>query len=298
MRALVTGGRGFAGAHLAQELTARGHDTIVLDRRDGFDVTDRDAVHHRFAALRPDVVYHLAALTHVGESWSAGHSVWRVNAEGTLNVLDAARDASVRRVVVVGSAEEYGRAADASPRIAEDAALRPQSPYAVSKVAADYLALQAWLGHGLETIRVRPFNHTGAGQSPRFVIPALAARVARAEREGTDAVVVGNLDAVRELLDVRDVARAYAALAELGAPGDVYNVCSGVGHRIGDVAERLLAMASRPLQLVVDPDLARPIDTPRLVGDPTKLAAATGWRAERPLDDTLQWVLDAARAAV
>jgi GDP-4-dehydro-6-deoxy-D-mannose reductase len=296
MRAIITGGRGFAGAHLAQELAARGNETIVLDRRDGFDVTDRDAVHHRFAALRPDVVYHLAALTHVGESWSAAHSVWRVNAEGTMNVLDAARDASVRRVIVVGSAEEYGRAAGTSPHLSEDAPLLPVSPYAVSKVAADYLALQAWLGHGLETIRVRPFNHTGAGQSPRFVIPALAARVARAERERTDAVVVGNLDAVRELLDVRDVACAYASLADNGAPGEVYNVCTGVGHRIGDVAERLLAMAARPLQLVVDPALTRPIETPRLVGDPAKLAAATGWRAEHALDATLQWVLDAARA--
>ncbi len=294
--AVITGGRGFAGTHLAHALVEHGGDAVVLDRSDGFDVTDRDAVHHRFASLRPDVVYHLAALTHVGESWSAARSVWRVNAEGTLNVLDAARDASVTRVVVIGSAEEYGRSADRSTRLTEDSELLPVSPYAVSKVAAEFLALQAWLGHGLEVVRVRPFNHTGAGQSPRFVIPALAARVARAERDGSDAVVVGNLDAVRELLDVRDVVRAYASLAELAAPGDVYNVCVGVGHRVGDLAARLLAMASRRLDLVVDPALTRPIETPRLVGDPTKLVATTGWRPEHTVDDTLQWVLDDARA--
>jgi GDP-4-dehydro-6-deoxy-D-mannose reductase len=293
--AAITGGRGFAGQHLARELVAAGQDVVLLDRSDGFDVADRAHVHDRFTGLCPQVVYHLAAFTHVGDSWQAPVETWRVNTEGTLNVLDACVAAGVGRVVVVGSAEEYGRIDPAIERVDETAELRPASPYAASKVAADYLALQAFLGEALETVRVRPFNHSGPGQSPRFLVPAVAARIASAEADGRDTIAVGNLDPVRELLDVRDVVRAYRLLAELGEPGAVYNVCSGVGRPVREPVEAMLAHSTRPLQLVVDPALVRPVDVPRLVGDPTCVHAATGWEPQIPLAQTLREVLEDAR---
>lgn len=294
-RALITGGRGFAGQHLARELAAAGDDVVLLDRSDGFDVTDRAGVRDRFIAEHPNVVYHLAAFTHVGDSWQAPVETWRVNTEGTLNVLDAAGAAGARRVVVIGSAEEYGRVDPALDQVGEDAALRPTSPYAASKVAADYLALQAWLGEQLETVRVRPFNHSGPGQAPRFLVPAVAHRIARAEADGTMTIPVGNLDPVRELLDVRDVVRAYRLLAEHGEPGGVYNVCCGEGRPVRELVDALIARSTSALQLVTDPALVRAVDVPRLVGDPSKLHAATRWEPRIPLDQTLTGVLDDAR---
>ena len=208
------------------------------------------------------------------------------NVVGTLNVLDAARAAGAGRVLVIGSAEEYGLVDSPEP-LTEDAPLRPFTPYGASKVGAGFLALQAFLGTGLETIRVRAFNHTGPGQPPRFMVPALAHRIAQTERDGGDTVAVGNLDPVREVNDVRDVVAAYRLLVLHGTPGDVYNVCSGVGVTVREVARRLLARATRPLELRVDPALARPADVPVLVGDPSKLIAATGWQPTHTLDDTL-----------
>ena len=297
MRALVTGASGFVGAYLLAHLEAEGDETVGLDRKDGLDVTDRAAVQQAFAAHRPDAVYHLAALTHVGESWGSPEAVIETNVVGTLNVLDAARASGARRALVVGSAEEYGAVAPPPHPITENEPLRPFSPYGASKVAAGFLALQAYLGTGLETIRVRAFNHTGPGQPPRFVVPALAHRIAETEAAGGDTIAVGNLDPVREVNDVRDIVRAYRLLVLRGEAGEVYNVCSGQGHEIRDIARRLLAAARRGLELRVDPELVRPVDIPVLVGDPTKLVAATGWQPRLPLDATLREMLDAARAA-
>lgn len=300
MRSVVTGGSGFAGRWLVSHLRDCGNDVVSLDRSNGdpLDVTDRDAVARRIEQHRPEVVYHLAAFTHVGDSWNEPVEVLRVNVEGTLNVLDACVAAGVRRVLVVGSAEEYGRVADADLPLREDAPLRPSTPYGASKVAAGYLALQSFLGVGLDTVRARPFNHTGPGQPPRFVVPALARRIAEAERDGHDEITVGSLDPVREMLDVRDVVRAYRMLVERGEPGEVYNVCTGRGVSIGEVAEKLVALSTRPLRLVVDPELVRPVEVPRLVGDPARITAATGWRPGHDIDSTLAAVLDAARDAI
>jgi GDP-4-dehydro-6-deoxy-D-mannose reductase len=298
VKALVTGGRGFVGRHLVAHLRASGDVVVTSDRRGrhAVDIVERDAMRDALRQHRPEVVYHLAAFTHVGRSFREPTRVLRINVEGTANVLDAARRAGVQRVVVIGSAEEYGLApADELP-LREDTALRPVSPYAASKVAASYLALQAWLGSGLETIRVRAFNHTGPGQSDLFLVPALARRVARAERESGDAVTAGSLDPIRDLSDVRDVVRAYRLLAEHGAPGEVYNVCTGAGVSVADVADRLVAHACRPLRVVQDPELVRPVDIPTLIGDPARLRAATGWKPEYSLDETLLDVLTAARA--
>jgi GDP-4-dehydro-6-deoxy-D-mannose reductase len=298
VRALVTGASGFVGGYLLAHLEAEGDDPIGLDRDDGLDITDRDSVAKIFAAHAPEVVYHLAALSHVGESWGSPQLVMETNVVGTLNVLDAARAAGVGRVLVVGSAEEYGLVDGAHGPIDEATPLRPFTPYGASKVAAGFLALQAFLGSGLETIRVRAFNHTGPGQVPRFVVPALALRIAETERAGGDHIAVGNLDPVREVNDVRDIVRAYRLLVLHGVAGDVYNVCGGVGVAVREVAHRLLALAQRPLELRVDPALARPADVPVLVGNPSKLVAATGWQPRHTLDDTLTDMLTAARTAL
>jgi GDP-4-dehydro-6-deoxy-D-mannose reductase len=297
VKVLITGGSGFVGRYLAAHCAEQGDGVVTLDRSgdEPIDITDREATHAALAKHEPEVVYHLAALSHVGDSWSDPSAVYRVNIEGTAHVLDAARAAAVRRVVVVGSAEEYGRVDAADLPLREDAPLRPTTPYGVSKIAASYLAVQAYLAYGLDVIRVRAFSHTGPGQSDRFLVPALAGRVAAAEREQRDEIRAGSLDPVRDLSDVRDVVRAYRLLAEHGTAGAVYNVCSGSGVSVREIADHLLAAARRPLRITVDPDLVRPVEVPRLVGDASRLRADTGWRPAYGLDETLAAVLEAAR---
>jgi GDP-4-dehydro-6-deoxy-D-mannose reductase len=299
MRAAVTGSSGFVGRHLVAHLRGLGDEVVTLDRtgEPPVDVTDARRVRDVLRAARPDAVYHLAALSHVGESWGAPAIVFRVNAEGTLSVLRAAADAGVERVLVVGSADEYGVVdADDLP-ITEDAAVRPVTPYGASKAAADVIALQAFVGDGLGTVRVRAFNHTGPGQSSTMLVPGLAARIAAAERLGTREISVGSLDVVRDITDVRDVVRAYRLLVEHATPGDAYNVCSGRGVSVREVAEAMVEMSDVPLDLVVDPELVRPVEAPRLIGSPAKLCAATGWQPEIPFEQTLRDVLDAVRNA-
>jgi GDP-4-dehydro-6-deoxy-D-mannose reductase len=172
------------------------------------------------------------------------------------------------------------------------------TPYGASKVAADYLALQAFLGRGLPVIRVRAFNHTGASQSERFMIPGLARRIAAAERDGRKEIPVGSLEPVRDYTDVADVVVAYRLLVERGEPGEVYNVCSGVGRSVAEVADQLLALARHAIELVPDPALLRPVEVPRLVGDNRRLREATGWAPAITFEQTLAAVLDRWRAEV
>lgn len=298
MRALVTGASGFVGPHLVAHLTGCGDEVHGTDRSTGLDIGDAAAVEHHFRTVAPEVVYHLAGDSDVGGSWSHPLATFRANAEGTLNVLEAARAAGVRRVVAIGSADVYGKVSADELPLTERSELRPTSPYAASKVAADYLALQAWLGHGLEVVRVRAFNHVGPGQSERFVAPSIAARIARNEVDGTTDVPVGNLNAHRDLTDVRDVVRAYRLLATDGVPGEAYNVCSGQTVLVGDLAARLVAMASTPMRLVTDPERFRPVDIEILCGDHTKLHAATGWQPTIALDETLADLMAECRARV
>jgi GDP-4-dehydro-6-deoxy-D-mannose reductase len=300
VRVLVTGALGFVGRHLVHHLEDQGDEVALLDRHapEPVDITDGAAVRAAIAAARPEAVYHLAGWADVGASWSDPLSVLRLNAEGTLNVLEACRAADVQRVLAVASADVYGVVREADLPLTEDAPLRPTSPYAATKVAADALAHQAFLGHGLGVLRVRPFNHLGPGQSEHFVAPAIAARIARAERDGHDSVAVGNLTPRRDVTDVRDVVRAYRLLVERGEPGEVYNVCSGRDLAIQELADRLVALADRPLALVPDPALVRPVDLPVLRGDCTKLQAATGWSPQIPIEQTLADLLDDLRARV
>src|SRR5262249_19816978 len=195
VKALITGGTGFVGPHLVAHLHECGDDVIEPgDFDQGFDVVDRAAIERTLTQARPGVGYPPAARSNVAETWDDPISTYRTNVEGTVNVLDAARAAGVQRVLVVGSAEEYGRA---SKPISEDAPLRPITPYGASKAAASLVALQASLASGPDTVRVRPFSHTGPGQTEKFLIPALARRIAHAEEQARDAVPIGNTEPVR-----------------------------------------------------------------------------------------------------
>ena len=294
MRAIITGGAGFVGTHLAAHLESLGDTPIILDRVQGLDIRERDDVLAKFEAARADVVYHLAAFTHVGDSWTAPVDVVRINVEGTLNVLDASRLTGVQRVLVIGSSEEYGKVSPQDMPLREETPLRPTTPYGASKAAAGLLAQQAWYGHGLETVRVRPFNHTGAGQPPAFVAPAMAQRIVAAQRQQQHHIMVGNLTPVRELLDVRDVVRAYRLLIERGEPGEVYNVATGTGHSIETIAKTLVSFADRDLDLREDPTLLRPVDLPMLVGDAAKIVQQCGWTPRYHISETLREVFDYA----
>ncbi|MGI8936798.1 MAG: GDP-mannose 4,6-dehydratase [Iamia sp.] len=293
MRALVTGAGGFVGGHLVAHLTSSGDEVTTTDpSHGGADITDADAVAAELADAAPEVVYHLAGWANVGTSWDHPTDVFRINAGGTLNVLAGARAAGVSRVVAVSSADVYGKATPEEMPLTEASPLRPASPYAASKVAADYLGLQAWLGHGLEVMRVRAFNHLGPGQSDGFMASALASRIARAERDDGTVLPVGDLTARRDHTDVRDVVRAYRLLALDGQPGEAYNVCSGHDVAVQDVADALLARARTDVRFEVDPALLRPVDLPVLRGSHDKLTQATGWEPDIPLETTLADLLD------
>jgi GDP-4-dehydro-6-deoxy-D-mannose reductase len=293
-KVLITGAAGFVGQHLTAHLEACGDEVIGVDRigPDGVDITDAEAVGPA-RKVQPDAVYHLAGWADVGGSWKAPVEAFRANAEGTLNVLGAACEAGVHRVLAVSSADVYGKVDPSELPLTEDSPLRPASPYAASKVAADYLGLQAWLGRGLPVLRVRAFNHLGPGQTDKFVAPALASRIARAERDGNTAPLpIGDLSARRDFTDVRDVVRAYRLLMEQGEPGEVYNVCSGVDLAVQDLADhcwpRLASRcASRPT-----PTCCARWRCPVLRGSHQRLTDATGWQPEISISQTLTDLLE------
>ncbi|MFZ2058079.1 MAG: GDP-mannose 4,6-dehydratase [Acidimicrobiales bacterium] len=290
MRAYLTGGSGFVGYWLLRHLSDAG-DTAVAPGPE-IDVTDPALIAADLTAAAPDVVFHLAALTHVGQSWREPAETFRVNAMGTLNLLEAVATCEVPPVVVlVSSAEVYGPAPGAAV-LDEHAELRPVTPYAVSKVAAEFLGLQAFLGRGLRVIRARPFNHVGPGQADDFVVSALARRMVEAELNKGGTVQVGNLAASRDFTDVRDVVRAYRLLATNGAAGEAYNVCSGRAISIAALADEMAGLLSYEVRLVQDPDLFRPVEVPVLAGDASKLVAATGWHPTIALATTLSDALD------
>ena len=297
VRALVTGSLGFAGTHLCTHLRAAGDEVTGVDRDEG-DLTDPRTAARIVEAHRPEVVYHLAGAADVAHSWRDPVGTWEANATATLHLLEAARAHGVRRVLIVSSADVYGTVTEDELPLDEESPVRPTSPYAASKLAAEQLARQAWLGYGLETIRVRAFNHFGPGQRADFVAPALATAIARNELTGDREIPTGNLSPRRDFTDVRDVARAYRLLMATGAAGDLYCVCSGEAIAIQELADLLLGMTDAPMQLVADPDRQRPVDIPVLRGDNSKLRAATGWFPQHTMTETLRDLLDECRATV
>jgi len=300
VRVLVTGSKGFVARWLLAHLEAKGDEVVGVDIE--VDVTDEPALLDAVTGAAPDAICHLAAQASVGSSWADQSATYAVNTFGSLNVLSAALACHrPPRVLLISSAEVYGSVGPDELPIREDHPFAPASPYAASKAAAELIGLQAWLGRGLEVIRARPFNHTGPGQRPDFVVPAFARQVAAAAAvdggSGSRKIETGNLAARRDLTDVRDVVRAYRALLELGTPGEVYNVCRGQAVSMEEVVRRLVALAGVDLEIVVDPARFRPVDVPELRGDGSRLHAATGWAPEIPLDDTLAAVLEYWREA-
>ena len=298
--ALVTGATGFAGSHLVdhllevqQPVAAWSHSS----RRDNsderihwrqVDLLDRDAVHAAIRELQPEVVYHCAGLPHVAESWRHADRALQVNAMGTHHLLEAVREGSPRtRTIVVGSALVYRQATRA---LTEEDPAGPSDPYGVSKLAQEMLALKA----STPVVLARPFNHIGPRQAPSFVTSSFAKQIAEIEAGLSEPrLKVGNLEARRDMTDVRDTVRGYVALARAGTIGRAYNVCSGTAYRIGDLLEQLLRLARVPITVEPDPTRLRPSDNPVVLGDPSRIAAETGWRAsipiERSLGDLLEW---------
>jgi GDP-4-dehydro-6-deoxy-D-mannose reductase len=291
VRSLITGGRGFVGNWLADHLRSLGDQVVAIDQE--VDVTDPSALLAAVSEARPDAIYHLAALTHVGQSWDEPLRVLEVNVIGTGALLAAARECGTDpRILVTSSAEVYGAVTDPGRLpLTEDSPTAPLTPYAASKLAAEALVAQAHLGHAQHVITVRPFNHIGPGQTPNFAVPALAKRIVEAERQGRATIPVGNLTARRDFTDVRDVVRAYRLLIENGRSGTVFNVCSGRDVAIREIADGLLELAGTSLEFETDPTLMRPVEVPVLRGDPGRLIEATGWKPEVPLEETLADVL-------
>jgi GDP-4-dehydro-6-deoxy-D-mannose reductase len=299
VKSLVTGARGFVGRHLVAHLEACGDTVIETDlMAGGPDLADAAAMLELIDGVRPECIYHLAGWADVGGSWDHPREAFEANANGTLNVLEAARQTGVDRILNIGSADVYGKVQPEDLPITETHPLNPATPYAASKIAAEYLGIQAHNGHDLDVISVRAFNHIGPGQSDKFVAPALALRVARNERDRVDSVEVGNLEPRRDLTDVRDVVRAYRMVVADGVPGQIYNVCSGRVLAIREVADFLIGQAQTPMQLAVDPALQRRVDTPVLEGSHQKLTAATGWEPTISTEQSLEDLMADCRARV
>jgi GDP-4-dehydro-6-deoxy-D-mannose reductase len=283
VKALVTGGAGFVGTALVNHLRACGDTVEVTDRSvGGPDITDREGIFRTIESIAGGVLFHLAGQSHVPTSWEDPITTLRANVEGTQNVLDAAFAAGVDRVLVVTSAEIYGAVAERDLPITEEHPLRPLSPYAASKVGADAVALQSFLGRDQDVTRVRAFNHVGPGQGTGFAVAGLAARIVLAVRSGESSIRVGNLDPRRDFTDVRDVVSAYRHIAHSGTPGAAYNVCSGIDRSIREVADALLTAAGIQLELEPDPALQRGVDVPIVRGDNRKVNLDTGWSPKIP----------------
>ena len=300
MRVLVTGARGLVGRRLVPRLAADGHEPLAVDR--DVDVASFDAVSKAVSGHAPDAVIHLAALAFVPDSLKAPETTFRVNFLGTRHVLEAVRrHASRARVLIVSSGHVYGTSALDAPAFDESAALRPESPYARTKAAADLLA-RTFGERGLDVVRARPFNHTGRGRPAHFVEASLAHQIARIERGlAPPRLAVGNLDAVRDFLDVDDVVDAYLRLLEPSVAPGAYNVASGCPRSVREVLDALLALSGvrtrrECVEIVVEPDRWRPTD--RAVGDATRLRRATGWQPIVPFEATLSALLEGARESV
>jgi GDP-4-dehydro-6-deoxy-D-mannose reductase len=266
-----------------------------LARWEQVDLLDGSRVRSAIRELRPSAIYHCGGLAQVAESWGDTAAPLAVNVMGTHHVLEGVRRSGIEcRVLVTGSAHVY--AASPAP-IAEDHRLAPASPYALSKLAQEQLALRAAREHELHVVVTRSFNHTGPRQKPSFAAPAMARQVALIER-GTLAPVirVGNLDAERDLMDVRDTVRAYSELMSSGAPGTVYNVATGVARPVRAVLDALVSRARVPVRVETDPARLRPNDIPVLVGDPSRLQATTAWRPQVTFDQMLDDLLAYWRA--
>jgi len=307
VRALITGAGGFVGGHLCAYLLAHTDwellGTVYPDPAAGqpaarlrlrfADLRDPVEVQALMEDVQPDYIFHLAAQSFVPTSFADPWDTLENNIRAQLNLLEAVRRSErAVRMLVVGSNEEYGAPQPDELPFTEESPLRPNNPYAVSKVAQDFLGLQYYLAYGVEVVRVRPFNHTGPGQAARFVAPAFASQIARIEAGLQPPVMkVGNLAAARDFTDVRDIVRAYHLAVTEGEPGEVYNLASGRAESVQRLLETLLSYAQVEIRVEVDPDRYRPVDVPVAYGNAEKFRQQTGWTPQIPFAQTLQDVL-------
>ena len=303
MRVLVTGATGFAGRHLTATLVAAGHEPLGFggphDAPPALDLLDADAVRAAVAGARPDAVVHLAGQAFVPPSIADPLPTLAVNATGTAHVLEAVRALGGRvRTLIVSSAEVYGRQRPERMPLDETVPLRPDNPYAASKVAVETYAAVWSRCYGLDVVIARPFNHIGPGQDARFVVPSFAHQLAGIAAGAPPQLSVGNLAAQRDFLDVRDVTAAYLALLENGRSGEVYNVCSGHAVAIQEVLRQLITIAHVPVEVRDDPARMRPSDVPLLCGDAAKLRSETGWQPAMTLAASLRDIYADARERV
>ena len=314
VRALITGITGFAGGHLAQILIDRGDEVLGVARDEGYgldhlsqeispvitDLRTPEAVSNLLAETQPDAIYHLAGQAFVPTAWTDPWATLEHNIRPQLNILQAMVSLTSRaRLLVVASNEVYGYVPENALPVKEDAPLRPDNPYGVSKVAQDVLALQYHLSHGLDVLRVRAFNHIGPRQSPFFVAASFAKQIAEIEVGLVEPIIkVGNLNAQRDFTDVIDVMRAYALLVEHGISGEAYNVGTGRAHSIGYLLDVLLSYSDIAIKIEQDPARMRPSDVPSIYADNTKLRSQTDWRPIYKFEDSLRRVLEYWRSEV
>ena len=308
MRALVTGAAGFVGRHLTASLLSQGHELGgLVHPTDGgpgslgprievfpLDILDEAALGAALRDFAPDAVFHLAAFSNPEGSWKEARRTLETNIIGAHNLLAASRETGRGpRVLLVGSAQQYGDVPAEAQPISEEREQRPLTPYAVSKTSQELLGRRAFWSDELPVYFTRSFNHTGPGQADGYVSSSFARQVAEVERGAREPVIrVGNLGARRDFTDVRDVAAAYCAIVEKGRPGRPYNVCRGEAVSIGEVLEELVRLSRVPVQVVVEPERYHALDAPLMVGDPTRLKADTGWSPRYSLRETLRDLLD------
>ena len=295
-RLLILGHSGFVGTHVLEAARSRSDIEVAVPSAD-FEIRDARAVNDAICAAAPDWILHLAGQSSVADSLRHPVETYSINTIGTANVVSSAIACGFKgRMLFVSSADVYGLVEAAALPIAESQPAAPRNPYAASKLAAEVICLEAARRTSLDVVIARPFNHIGPGQDSRFVVASFAeqiAAIAMGERPAT--LAVGDLSIERDFCDVRDVVDAYFALFERGSRGHVYNVCSGVGHRLDYVLESLALAADIAVRIEVDESRLRTSDTPRLVGDNQKLQAL-GWKPKIPLSQTLKDVFQRAAA--
>jgi len=311
-KVLITGISGFVGSHLAEYLLSHKNYTISgtylseksLVNVKGFkeklhitqvDLKNSEVVYRLIKALKPDLIFHLAALPAVGSSFDRPVETIVNNVTAEANVLEAVKNAHLLdcRVLVVSSADVYGKVSKKDLPIDEDTSFHPTNAYAVSKIAQDFLGLQYAIAYGLKVIRTRPFNHFGPRQSLGFVVADFAYKIAKIEKEKMTPVLrVGNLDSKRDYTDVRDMVKAYVLLIEKGEVGEVYNIGSGISYKTSDLLHILLSLSTVKISIEVDAALFRPQDSPDRVCDNRKFVKLTGWKPTIPIHTTLKETLD------
>ena len=293
---VITGATGFVGPHLTRRLQHDPDAQITGWSSRSVNLLNAAVVDDAVKRAQPAEIYHLAGASHVGDSWERSTQHLEIHVRGTHHLLEAVRRHVPQcRVLVVSSGMVYRPQAEA---LTEDSPIGPTSPYALSKVAEEQLALHAVAQDGLQLIVARPFNHIGPGQSSGFAAPDFARQIAEIEAGAPPRISIGNLENRRDFTDVRDVVNAYVAIMSVGKAGSIYNVCSGVATPIRAILDELLSISRVAVTVEIDKSRLRPSDVPSMAGSAARLTAETGWRPTIPLHQTLSDTLDDWRARV